>query len=130
VPFDETVVKVPPSWPLATGNAAPSWTNATVGEVWTFQTVIWAVFAPPPPLLTTRPDAVWTGEVGRPAPAIPYFFYVEYVVGASGRKSAKLARLSKNILPVLPAVAARCGNGPGWAGERSTPPDPRSLSLA
>ncbi|MGC2222631.1 MAG: hypothetical protein WA624_09820 [Methylocella sp.] len=58
VPFDETVVKVPPSWPLTTGDAAPSWTKATVGEVCIFQTVIWGV-PPlpllPPPLLTTRP---------------------------------------------------------------------------
>ena len=44
-------------WPLTTGNAAPSWTNATVGEVCIFQTVIWALFEVVvlPPLLTTRP---------------------------------------------------------------------------
>jgi hypothetical protein len=42
------------NWPLATRNGAPSWTNATVGEVCTFQTVIWALFEPPP-LLKARP---------------------------------------------------------------------------
>ena len=57
VPFDETVVKVPGSWPLGTGAAAPSPTKATVGEVCIIQTVIWALFEAVvlPPLLTTRP---------------------------------------------------------------------------
>src|SRR6202030_1768630 len=35
------------------------------------------------------PNPVRTGEIGRPAPALPYCFCVEYLVGAAGRKSAQ-----------------------------------------
>ena len=96
VPFDETVVKVPASWPLATGTAAPSATNATVGEVCIFQTPIWAVFTPLDAAAAyDTPDPVWTGEIGRPAPARPYRSFVEYVVGASGRKSAQAGAIEQ-----------------------------------
>ncbi len=88
-----------------------------------------AVAAAAPTAAYDTPDPVWAGEIGQPAPARLYRFLSRTLSGPPDVNPPKLSRLSKYIVPSLPAATAKFGNGPGWVGTTSIPPDERSPSF-